>query len=411
MISFKLKTKNIWIVSQFYPPDYAATGQLLNELVQGLLKKGFSINVITSMPSYAYSSKQAESKFKDRNLIIRRTKLFCLFERKIFWKTLNGFIFCIKSIIRILLNSKKIDKIIYTSEPAFLPLFSLFVHKLNKKKFIIINYDLYPDLILNFKILSDKNPLIRIWSFLLKKSYKYSSKIIVLSDPMKEKLNRNFTLPKNKVEVISSWADYEHIKEIEKEDNWFIKKHNLSHKFIVLYSGNQGRCHDLDTIIKTAKILKKNSSIIFLFIGDGLQNRKLRDSAKVFKLDNCIFLPYQKYEDLSYSLSAADIAIVSLTKEASNLVAPSKLYGHLAAATPIGGICPRCSYLYQIIEDYKFGKAFENGDFKNLSNWIINLYKNKNIKNKYKKNSKKFLMKHANKNDILDKYFAILNSI
>ena len=105
------------------------------------------------------------------------------------------------------------------------------------------------------------------------------------------------------------------IKIINKEDNWFLKQNNFLNKFIVLYSGNQGRCHDLSTIIYSANKLKNYTSIIFLFIGDGAQNKVLKELVKIQNLRNCIFLPYQKYEDLSFSLGAADVAIVSLSKE------------------------------------------------------------------------------------------------
>lgn len=408
--SNKLKTRKIWVVSQFYPPDFAATGQLLEQLVNGLLKKGLIINVLTSMPSYAFSSKTALLKEKKINLEIKRTRNFNFFQKNFIWKIFNGLLFCAKSIFEILIKSKKIDKIIYTTEPAFLPLFANFAYRFNKKSFIIINYDLYPDIITKLNLLSYKNFIIRIWKFLLNQSYKKASKIIVLSEPMKETVLKSFPSTFNKLEVISSWADHEHIKEIKKEDNWFIKKNNLSNKFVVLYSGNQGRCHDLSTIIKSANNLKMYSSIIFLFIGDGEQNNKIKSLVKLFKLDNCIFLPYQKYEDLSFSLGAADIAVVSITKEASSLVAPSKLYGHLAAGTPIAGICPNYSYLYKLIKKNKIGEAFENGDFNNLSKWILSLYENKELKNDYTKISRNFLMKHANKNDILDTYFSILIS-
>ncbi|MFM6069307.1 MAG: hypothetical protein ACKPBB_21450, partial [Sphaerospermopsis kisseleviana] len=37
-----------------------------------------------------------------------------------------------------------------------------------------------------------------------------------------------------------------------KENNWLAPEHNLVNKFTVLYSGNMGRCHDMDTILESA---------------------------------------------------------------------------------------------------------------------------------------------------------------
>ena len=53
-----------------------------------------------------------------------------------------------------------------------------------------------------------------------------------------------------------------------------------------------------------------------------------------------------------YSLNIADMP-VSLNEKASNLVAPSKLYGHLAASTPVGAIYP---HLYRWLILISLGK-------------------------------------------------------
>ena len=264
MKSLKSKNKNIWIISQFYPPDFAATGQLLNELVKGLIKKGIRINVLTSMPSYAYTSKKALLKEKEVNLQIKRKRIISFLSKNFIIKILNSLLFCTQCIFEILLYSRNTEKIIYTTQPAFLPILANFAFFFNKKKFIIINYDLYPDILIKLNFLSERNFIIRLWKYLLNKSYKNASHIIVLSEPMKEKLIKSFPLALKKIEVIGSWGNNENIKIINKEDNWFLKQNNFLNKFIVLYSGNQGRCHDLSTIIYSANKLKDYTSIIFL---------------------------------------------------------------------------------------------------------------------------------------------------
>ncbi len=34
-----------------------------------------------------------------------------------------------------------------------------------------------------------------------------------------------------------------------KDNNWFAKEHNLVNKFTVLYSGDMGRCHDMELVL------------------------------------------------------------------------------------------------------------------------------------------------------------------
>ena len=225
---------------------------------------------------------------------------------------------------------------------------------------------------------------------------------------MKDELEKHFPEFREKIEIISAWADHNKIIPIKREKNWFAIKHNLLNNFVVLYSGNQGRCHDLETIIKAANLLKKALHIKFIFIGEGVQKKFIQNLVENLNLQNCLFLPYQDYDNIPYSLNIADVAIVSLNQKASNLVAPSKLYGHLAASTPIGAICPESSYLYRIIKSNKFGKAFINGDYKNLANWIKALSSKESLKKNYQLHSRNFLLKHCNKKDIVDKYYSII---
>ena len=132
--------------------------------------------------------------------------------------------FSLRSIIFLIFNARKNDFIIFTTEPAFLPLFAYFVHIFRKPNYLILLYDLYPDLITKFKILKKNNLLIKLWKYFLRRSYKYSSKIIVLSESMKSEFIKNFPEYENKIEIISSWTDQDKIFPIDKEKNWFVKK-------------------------------------------------------------------------------------------------------------------------------------------------------------------------------------------
>ncbi|WP_448563516.1 hypothetical protein [Trichothermofontia sp.] len=42
------------IVTQFFPPDYAPTGQLIEELAHNLSQKGITVQIFTGQPGYAF---------------------------------------------------------------------------------------------------------------------------------------------------------------------------------------------------------------------------------------------------------------------------------------------------------------------------------------------------------------------
>ena len=96
--------------------------------------------------------------------------------------------------------------------------------------------------------------------------------------------------------------------------------------------------------------LNKIKNIKFVFIGGGVKNNIIRKFADDNKLNNCIFLPYQEYDQLSYTLTSADLALVTINSGMQSLIAPSKLYGHLAAGSCIALISQFKCYLKDLIK-------------------------------------------------------------
>jgi glycosyltransferase involved in cell wall biosynthesis len=172
--------------------------------------------------------------------------------------------------------------------------------------------------------------------------------------------------------VIPSWADTDAIQPLNKQRNWFVQRYELANSFNVLYSGNQGRCHDLVTPMAAAMLLRHRQDIRFLFIGAGPQNQRIRELATDWGLTNVLFLPYQDQDVLPFSLTAADLAVVSLGIHAEGLVAPSKIYGHLAAGTPLAVVAPPDSELRSLVAD-GLGRCFDNGDAAGLAEFISEL--------------------------------------
>ncbi len=404
----KKDKKRLTILNQFFYPDYAATGQLLYSLSKSLYKKGLKINVLTSFPGYSYVKKQNIIDENDRSYKIKRFSISKLLILKRSPKLIKALIFCLNIFIRLLFYNNKKELILYTSEPLFLPVLGYFLYKLKSLNYIIILYDLYPEILIDLKILGKNNMIIKAWQYLNELTYEKSEEIIVLSKDMKNKILNNYKINPKKIKIIPSWADTEKIYPIPRSRNWFIKKHQINNKFIILYSGNQGRLHDLETLINAAKFLKNDRNFLFLFIGDGVQNKKLKEFVKSNNLDNCKFLPYQKLIDLKFSLSCADLGIVSIREDSIGCVAPSKLYGYLAAGKPLAVISPKNSYLKDLIAKKELGKWFENGNFKDLVSFIIELKNSKDLQKQLKANCLNYLKENASIEIISENYFKVI---
>lgn len=363
------------ILTQFYPPDYAATGQFIEELAKNLRRLGMRIRLFTGQPGYAFKTAVAPAVEGYDLITVRRSRSSRIWPKRIRGRALNGLFFCLRSGLHLLKNRNRGDVLLVTTEPPYLPIVGLLANLLFGLPYVCLLYDLYPDVAVELNVISGNHWLARLWDTIDRFIWKRSRAIIVLSSTMKNRVRAKCPEIADKISVIHSWANPNWIVPIAKENNWFAREHDLVEKFTVLYSGNLGRCHDIDTIIAAAAQLE-GEPIQFLFVGAG---NKYDPSLKLVKrlgLSNCLFLPYQDKQVLPYSLTACDLSLVSISPGLEGTIAPSKLYGILAAARPVAAICEKHSYLRHLIVEAGCGFAVDNGDGSSLANWIRRLARN-----------------------------------
>ncbi|NEO82767.1 MAG: glycosyltransferase family 4 protein [Spirulina sp. SIO3F2] len=360
---------NVLIVTQFYPPDYAATGQLIAELAGHLGALGLRMNIFTGQPGYAFDRDSAPKREAQHRVQVQRSRTSRLWPMRIRGRAINSLLFCFRAAFHLLTQSKRYELLIVTSEPPYLPILGYLMQALLGIPYVCVLYDLYPDVAVALNVLSARHPLVRLWDRLNRLIWQRAQSIVVLSSSMRSRVVAKAPRVADKIQIIPSWSDPRTIVPLAKQDNWFAQEQNLVHRFTVQYSGNLGRCHDMDTILTAAELLKQ-SPIQFVFIGKGAQLAACQQRAQQRDLNNCRFLPYQDKSVLPYSLTACDLALVSISPGLEGLVAPSKLYGILAAGRPVAAICEAHSYLRAVLQQANCGQAFSNGDAIGLANYI-----------------------------------------
>ena len=371
-ISTKFK---LLIITQFFPPDYAATGQLIHELASNLGQSDIQVNIFTGQPGYVFQQEQAPNIEIKNNLNIRRSKTVQICSKRIRAKALNGIIFTLRSTWHIIRNARQNNVILLTTAPPFLGIVGYIANLCFGSDYICLIYDLYPNVVVELGIVSETNLITKLWHQVNAMVWKRSKKIIVLSETMKQRIATQHPETTDKISVIHNWANADWIKPLAKQENWFARQHQLDRKFTVLYSGNMGRCHDIETILGAMKLLR-NQPVQFVFIGAGAKREPCRQTVTELEIDNCIFLPYQDKAHLPYSLTACDLALVSIAPGLEGVVAPSKLYGIMAAGKAIAAICEPHSYLRQIIDEAGCGAYVDNNRSQDLAAFIMNLATN-----------------------------------
>lgn len=407
-ISEPIRPFKLSIITQYYPPDYAATGQLIEELATHLSNRGVDVHIFTGQPGYAFGQSSAPTKERSQNLWIRRTRTAGFVPQRIRGKALNGLFFFLRSGLHLLKTGGRGDVLLLTTAPPFLSILGYLANLCFGIPYVCLLYDLYPDVAIELKVISEKHWIVKAWDKLNSQIWKKAQAIIVLSSSMKQRVEAKCPEVADKISVIHSWANPNHILPIPKEENWFAHRHDLVNKFSVLYSGNMGRCHDLETIMETATQLQ-DEPIQFVFIGSGAKRQICLEQVEKKGLKNCLFLPYQNKQFLPYSLTSCDLSLVSISPGMEGLVAPSKLYGILAAGRPVAVICEPHSYLRQLIADAECGAAFNNGDSTALANFIRRLAYDRQIAQNLGNSGRDYLLSHFTPEIIAQEYLQVLH--
>lgn len=395
------------VITQFFPPDFAATGQLIEELVQQLGNQGVNVEVFTSQPGYAFRSDTAPSVEQIDNIRIRRSRTAQMWPGRIRGKAVNGVLYTLRALVHLFRAWRRNNILLVTTAPPFLPLVGYLGKLLFKLPYVCILYDLYPDIAIALGVISQRSWLARFWQELNKRIWLNAKAIVVLSPGMKQQVVSQCPQIAHKISVIHSWADPDLIVPIAKQENWFAWKHNLVNKFTVLYSGNMGRCHDIETILAAAKELQ-NEPVQFVCIGGGAKREELIEQVKQLGLQNFTFLPYQDKQVLPYSLTACDLSLVSVDAISESLVVPSKLYSALAAGRPLAVICSPYSYLRQLIAEAGCGGTFDNGDGHGLAQFIRLLNRDQQLGERMGKAGRQYMRSHFTPKVISQQYLEVL---
>lgn len=397
----------VLFVTQYFPPDYAPTGQLIDELAKVLSEKGLKIRVFSGQPGYAFQISQAPRREMVEQVEVRRTRTAQFWPRRIRGKAMNGVMFFWRALLHLLRHWRHQDLVVVTTAPPFLPVLAYLAHILFRLPYVCILYDLYPEIAMNLGVVSQRHWLARLWQDINRQIWRKAKGIVVLSSAMKQQVTAYCPSLADKIAVIHNWGNPDQIVPIAKADNWFARKYNLVEPFTVLYSGNMGRCHDLKTVVTAASYLR-GKPIQFLLIGDGAQKESLEAEVKRLGLDNVCFLPYQDKEVLPYSLTACDLSLISIAPGMETLVAPSKLYPTLAAGRPVAAICPLTSFLAQVVAEAKCGESFDNGNCQGLAAFIDWLYCHPAAVERLGKAGRDYLLSHFTLEIAAQKYFEVL---
>lgn len=426
-----MNKKKLLIYAHYYAPDVASTGQILQDLAEGM-KDNFDVTIICTVPSYTGKIEQEYKKNRIYKEEINGVKVIRVSVPE-FVKSSK--VSRIKNLLAYFLNARRMtlkvgyqDYVFTISQP---PIMGGMLGVYGKKKlrtvdgkhpkFIYCIQDFNPEQIEATGYIK-LMPLMKLALWLDKRSCRKTDLVITVGRDLVDTLLNRFkgsVIPKHT--MINNWIDEKEIYPLTSNDSGvveFKKQFGLINKFVIMYSGNIGLYYDLENIIKIMKKFKDAKTedgreVVFAFVGAGSVLDKLITFKDRYKLTNVIFIPYQDKDKLIYSLNSADVHWCVNSKGIKGVSCPSKFYGIAGVGKPVLGVLEHGSEIEMLIRDIGCGLLSEPGDYKSIEKnikWFISNAGNELLAEMGKRGHE-YLVKNLTKDISIAKYIQSIQSL
>jgi glycosyltransferase involved in cell wall biosynthesis len=349
------------IVSQVFPPDPAAVGQHLADVAVEMARRGHPVRVYAANRGYEDPTLVYAARENLHGVRVRRLPLSSFGKRRILTRLLGTVTFMLQTFF-VTLFTPRLGGVFFSTSPPMIGFVVSIAAALRRVPVAYWAMDLNPDqLIALGKVPATSLParvLERVNRFILRRA----ALVIALDRFMADRLRPRTENLQAKLLVLPPWAHEEHLEPVEPEANPFRVRHGLGGKFVVMYSGNHSPSNPLMTLLQAAAELKDDPRLRFLFVGGGLGKREVEAAIADHGLANVLSLPYQPLAEVRYSLSAADVHVVSLGDEMVGIIHPCKIYGAMTVSRPVLFFGPRPSHVSDLLEGHRFGWHVAHGD-------------------------------------------------
>lgn len=394
-----IKKNIILLCDDFYPSNTSCSIQMQD------LAKEFSKIYNVTIISFCDKENQTSYKnfFQSKLLIIKKDN-----KNNYYLRFFSEILYSIKIyfyIHKYNINLKKFSYVIWYSPSIFLfPIVYFLKKNFNIKNYLILR-DIFPDWLLDLKIIKK--------SFIFKFLKLFSELHLKTADIIGVQSKSNLKYVSKylyKSEILYNWLDIETEKPsspLNRSLKNILEK--LKSKKIIIYTGNLGIAQSPEISIDLINKFRDDPNYHFLFIGNGPNKFKLKNLVKFQKILNVSFLDEINNRYLEYFLNRSYMGLVTLDSRHKTHNIPGKFITYLKAALPVVAIINKNNDLNQIILDNKIGLV-NSKDTVSLYKEIKSLEFNKHEYSLLKKNSYQlFLSKFASKVAV-NQIYSKLNS-
>lgn len=363
--------KIVLVTQYFFPENFKS-----NDIAFELVKRGHDVTVLTGLPNYPEGNfHNGYGLFKKRRETINGVKVIraSLIPRgkgggiRLFLNYFSWAFFASIKALFLAFQDKFDVVLVHEPSPITQGFPAIVIKKIQKIPLHFWVLDLWPESLTSAGGVKNKTVL-SFFTGMVKYIYNNSDKILISSKGFKESILTKGNY-EDKLIYFPNWAEDSILKG---DANYPIPE--LPQGFKILFAGNIGVAQDVNSIIKTALILKEKLDIHFVFVGDGRSKQELEDFVITNNLSKTVhFMGRFPIDAMKTFFTKADVLLVSLKDELIfNVTVPAKLQAYLCTQKPILGILNGEGA--ELIKDANCGFSVNAGNSEGLTKEIVRLY-------------------------------------
>lgn len=391
----------LYIHQYFVTPDEPG-GTRSYWISKKLIDEGHKVTMITSSTKFQENIKSIN--INNINVIYIKV----LYNQNMgFFRRLLAFLeFMIKSTF-VAFQQRNVGLVIATSTPLTVGVPALLLKWFKNIPFIFEVRDLWPEVPIQMGALNNKY-VQKLAVFFERTVYKNAKHIVALSPGMQDGVLK--FVPKTKVSMIPNMSKIDEFYPRAKSKAYIERLGLNEYTFKIIHFGALGIANGVESIIESAKLLKNDDSVEFIFLGGGATEKNLKKIVENYQLSNVKFLGKFSMKDTSEIVNLCDISIVSF-KDLPILYtnSPNKLFDSLSAGKPI--IVNSAGWTKELVETHSCGYYVNPNIPKELVEKIKYLQSNQNQLHCMGLNSRWLAENRYDKSILCEKFVDVVHKV
>jgi glycosyltransferase involved in cell wall biosynthesis len=238
------------------------------------------------------------------------------------------------------------------------------------------------------KLFNRISPIWR-WKRLERMVLQRVDRIITVVDEAKNHYVNDCGVSPEKVTVVMNAEDLEEFGNLEIDESLVTKYKN---DFVISYIGGFGPHRGIDTAIKSMpKVLEEipDARLLLVGKGSGVFDKEMRELCKDLNVENnVVFTDWVDFRLVPSYIALSDVCLVPHHASGhTKTTIPHKLFQYMAMKKPV--IVTDCKPLKRIVAECECGLVVPSGDYNEMAEAVIRLYRDNEYARKLGENGRK----------------------